>query len=125
MLQFGNAPTGNYYIVNTYRNNLETWSANTVSMTRGSTVSYNFTIALSQAYGNNLTLKGTKYCNYRGDVNQDGFVDLADITMVFNGASAFATGYVITDLNGNNIADLTDITIANNNSAAFVALKRT
>lgn len=112
-----------YFIVVRHRNGLETWSTGGNSFTSGN-MNYDFTIAASQAFGNNQLLKGSKYCIYNGDINHDDAVDLADIVSVFNDASIFASGYVNTDLTGNMFVDLSDITIAFNNSAVFVHLFR-
>ena len=122
-LTFRNAASGNYYIQLANRNILETWSANAVAMTQGNTVSYNFTNASSQAYGNNMKqidASPVRFGIYSGDINKDGAVDLADIVFTFNDASAFTSGYVITDLNGDGLVDLVDLTITYNNATAFV-----
>jgi hypothetical protein len=119
---FANAPTGTYYLQVKSRNGLETWSKSGGQLyTSGSPFSYNFTTASSQAYGNNMVLKAGKYCQYSGDVNQSGNVDLTDVIQVSNAAANFASGYVVTDLNGDRFSDLTDITIAYNNSSSFVS----
>jgi hypothetical protein len=108
-----------YYIVVRHRNSIETWSAsgNTFS---ASTLSYNLTSAQSQAYGSNLVLKGAKWCIFGGDVNQDGGVDLYDLSAVDNDNANFATGYVNTDVNGDGIVDLFDLSIVDNNNNAFI-----
>lgn len=121
--QFVNAASGNYYIHLKHRNSLETWSKTGVAYVMDSTINYDFTFAAQQAYGNNQTLKGTKYCLYSGDVNQDGQIDLADVILISNSASVFAIGYVNTDVNGNEIVDLSDLLIALNNSNQFVVSK--
>ncbi|MEZ4824320.1 MAG: hypothetical protein R2942_18760 [Ignavibacteria bacterium] len=36
-------------------------------------------------------------------------------------ASSFTTGYVSSDMNGDNVVDLTDLVITSNNASAFVA----
>ena len=126
-LTFPNASTGNYYLQIKNRNALETWSANPVSMSEGGTTLYDFTTAASQAFGNNMKLADTspnRYAFFSGDVNKDENIDLADIVDIFNDASAFVTGYVVTDLDGNEIVDLSDLTIAFNNSIAFVSVIR-
>lgn len=123
-LLFGNAPTGIYYIVSTHRNSLETWSkSGGESLTRGIAVSYNFSNALSQAFGNNMKQVDSsplRYADYSGDVNQDCLINLTDIISIYNDAGIFVTGYNLTDVNGDNISDLTDVIIANNNSNNFV-----
>ena len=122
---FKNAPTGTYYIQIVHRNSIETWSrSGGESLTRGVLKNYDFTTSSSQAYGNNMTLKGIKYCIFSGDVNRDGFVNLTDIISVYNDAGIFASGYKVTDVNGDNITDLTDVIIAYNNSASFVNVIR-
>jgi hypothetical protein len=122
-----NATTGNYYISVKHRNTIETWSSSSVSYTSLSTINYNFTNALSQAYGNNLVQADASpviYAVYSGDVNQDGFIDLTDVILVYNDASAFVTGYNSTDVNGDSISDLTDVIITYNNSIKFISVIR-
>lgn len=68
-----------------------------------------------------MILKAGKYCQYNGDVNQDGIIDLTDLIQVYNDGSNFTSGYVVTDVNGDRFVDLTDVTIAYNNAAIFVA----
>ena len=63
----------------------------------------------------------TEYCNYSGDVNQEGAVNLTDLIETYNTSSNFVSGYVPTDVNGNNFVDLTDITIVYNNATKFVS----
>ncbi|HMQ67942.1 MAG TPA: hypothetical protein PKA90_03090 [Ignavibacteria bacterium] len=118
--QFSNASTGTYYIQLKHRNSLETWSKNPVNYTMDSTLNYDFTFAASQAYGNNEVLKGTRYCIYSGDVEQNGLIDLSDVIIVNNASSVFTTGYAVTDVNGNSIVDLTDVLITNNNATKFI-----
>lgn len=116
-----NAPTGFYYIAVKHRNSIETWSKLPVSYTKGSTTSYDFTNAVTKAYGDNLILLGSKYCIYSGDVNQDGYVDLVDASLIDNDSYNFVTGYNPTDLNGDNIVDVSDYGICDNNSYNFVS----
>ncbi len=112
-----------YYIIIKHRNGLETWSAGGNSFDSGS-LSYDFTISASQAFGNNQILRGSKYCVYNGDINQDGDIELTDIVSVYNDAAAFTSGYTITDLTGDMFTDLSDLTIVFNNSARFIHLIR-
>jgi carboxypeptidase T len=104
-----------YYLVVKHRNTVETWSASPVS---GST--YDFTTLRSQAYGNNMILKGSKYCIYSGDVNHDGSVDIFDLSLIDNDNTNFVGGYVNTDINGDGSVDLFDLSIVDNNNTLFV-----
>ena len=121
---FSNGVNGTpYYIVVKHRNSLETWSSTTQSFT-GNSLSYNFTTASTQAYGNNLKQINSSpltFGIFSGDQNQDGFVNLSDIVNIFNDANAFVSGYVSSDINGDNITDLNDVVITLNNSNLFVA----
>ncbi len=118
---FPRALTGNYYVVIKHYNTLETWSASTVYVNPNTYSFYDFTSSSSQAYGDNMVLKGSRWCVYSGDVNQDGTIDVTDILTIYNDALNFVLGqYLITDLNGDNFVDFTDILIAYNNSINFV-----
>ncbi len=116
--------TVNYYIVVKHRNSLETWSKAGGEAFVSGFLAYDFTSAQSQAYGNNLTLCGSKYSIYTGDVNLDGFIDGSDVTLISNDAYAFLSGYVTSDLNGDNLVDATDLVYADNNTFRYVALIR-
>ena len=112
-----------YYLVVKHRNSIETWSRLSVSFVLNQ-LTYNFTTAASKAYGNNLKLKGTKYCIYSGDVNRDGSVDASDMALVDNDLFNFVTGYTFTDVDGDNNVDASDLSITDNNSYNFVSLMR-
>lgn len=121
---FMNINSGTYYIMIKGKSTLETWSKNGGTyFTKGTTISYDFTTAANQAYGNNMKLVGTKYCIYNSDVNQDGVITLHDNTDVFNDASDHLSGYLKTDLNGNRVVDLDDLVIAINTTKLFVSKK--
>ena len=77
---------------------------------------YDFTMDSTSAYGNNLVLKGSKYCIYSGDVNQDGIIDASDNTVIDNNSYNFVIGYESSDLNGDGITDLADLLICENNA---------
>lgn len=124
-LKFGNAPDGNYYLAVKHRNSIETWSANSLAVSRSASVSYDLTTSASQAFGSNLIQIDTspvRFAVYSGDVNQDGIVDATDISQIDNDASNFVTGYVSTDLTGDEFVDGTDFSIADNNAANFVSI---
>ena len=107
-----------------HRNSIETWSKSGGEVFSGGSLNYDFTTAAAQAYGNNEVMVGSKYSVYTGDVNQNGSVDLSDLLLVFNDASNFVTGYVVTDLNNDKQVTLEDVLFAYNNSSGFVEMKR-
>lgn len=114
---FKNAPSGTYYISLKHRNSIETWSkSGGITFTMNSLMNYDLTSAASQAYGNNLILKGTKYCTYSGDTDQDGIIDASDISIIDNDVIRALSGYLNSDLNGDLITDAGDMSIADNNS---------
>ena len=119
---FPNAPSGTYYIASKHLNSIETWSkAGGEPMTINNTTIYDFTTAASQAYGNNLKLKGSKYCAYSGDINQDGIIDASDLIKVYNDSYVGLTGrYIVSDLNGDSVVDASDISTTDNNVFAGI-----
>ncbi|MBK9332742.1 MAG: hypothetical protein IPM96_10165 [Ignavibacteria bacterium] len=122
---FKNAASGTYYIQIIHRNSIETWSkAGGESMIRGVLKNYDFTTALSQAYGGNMMQADAaplRFAIYSGDVNQDGTIDLTDGSLIDNDAINFANGYLPTDLNGDDVTDLADAVLADNNAMNFVS----
>ena len=72
----------------------------------------------------NVDLSPVRFGTYSGYVNQDGYIDLTDVTLISNDANDFLTGYIVTDLNGDGFADLSDLTIAFNNAINFVSVVR-
>jgi len=126
-LTFLNAPNGIYYVVLNHRNTIETWSAAGIAMTQGGSVSYDFSNAIMQAFGSNeiqIDNSPNRFAIFSGDVNKDGFIDLSDVTSVYNDANAFVTGYKNSDVTGDNITDLTDLLFTYNNNTIFVAIKK-
>ncbi|MEZ4824330.1 MAG: integrin alpha [Ignavibacteria bacterium] len=112
-----------YYIELVHRNSIETWSKTAQQFT-ASALSYDFTTANTQAYGDNMAdidASPVRYGIYSGDENQNGLVDLSDVVNVSNDASSFTSGYVPSDMNGDNFTDLSDLVITSNNASAFVA----
>lgn len=113
---FNRANAGIYYISIKHRNSIETWSKTGGEVfSKNTPTYYNFTTSGSQSYGNNLKLKGSKYCIYSGNVNQDFIIDAGDISAVENDVSIGASGYKSTDLNGDNFVDAGDLSIVENN----------
>ena len=117
-LQYPFAPAGTYYIVFKHLNSISTWSkSGGVSFNLSDTAFYNFTTSSAQAYGNNLKLKGSKYCVFSGDINQSGFVDATDMSILDNDAYNLIAGrFLPSDLNGDNIVDGADMSTGDNNS---------
>lgn len=113
----------NYYLIVKHRNSIETWSSASVSFVSNS-VNYDFTASVNMAYGNNLILKGTKYCLYGGDVNSDDIVDIVDNSIADNAAYNFLSGYVTEDVNGDGLVDVSDVAIISNNAAKFITIER-
>jgi phage baseplate assembly protein gpV len=72
-------PNGNYYVVVHHRNHLSIMSASALSLGKTSPL-YDFTAALSRAYGNNpmKQLETGVYGMIAGDGNADGRVDISD-----------------------------------------------
>ena len=123
---FTNAPTGTYYIVMKHLNSLETWGMDTIrkndcnGMGEWFTNTFDFSTSPAKAYGNNLVLKGSEYCFYNGDVDQNRLISSADLIFIHNDLQNFVTGYVNTDINGDNIVDLQDLLMTKKNSDDFV-----
>ena len=117
LFKYSYAPAGTYFIAVKHFNSIETWSkSGGVAMNLTDTAFYDFTTAASQAYGNNLKLKGSKYCAYSGDINQDGIIDASDLIKVYNDSYAGLTGrFLVSDMNGDSIVDASDISTADNN----------
>lgn len=108
--QYNSTPSGTYYIVVKHRNSLTTWSkAGGETYTSGAVLSYNFTSAISQAFGSNMNLRNGKYTMISGDVNQDGFVNGNDFTIF---SQQFGqSGYISSDLNSDGTVNGNDFTI--------------
>lgn len=122
---FNKTPSGTYYITVTHRNAIETWSkTGGESLSQGSSISYDFTTASSKAYGSNLVLKGSKWCVYSGDVNQDGIINLTDLSLINSDGFNYSTGYRNTDLTGDNFVDINDLGICDNNVFKNITIKK-
>jgi chitinase len=107
-----------------HRNSIETWSRSSGVTFSSSTANYDLTSSASQAFGNNMIQVDSspvRFAIYSGDVNQDGVVDAADLSLIDNASFNYATGYITPDVNGDNIVDATDASIGDNNAFNFVA----
>lgn len=121
------APTGKYYLVVKQFNSIETWSRSGGDSLKKSVTanSYDFTTASSMAYGNNLKLKGSKYCIYSGDPDRSGYIDVGDVVSVYNESLLLPIGYYLPeDINGDNTVDASDVVICYNNSRNLIGLMR-
>ncbi|MDQ3021666.1 MAG: FG-GAP-like repeat-containing protein [Bacteroidota bacterium] len=112
-----------YYIIVKHRNSIETWSKLCRIFT-DNFLSYDFTSSQSKAFGNNLILKGTEWCIYSGDVNNDGIIDINDNSLVDNDVFNLSGGYVTTDINGDEFVDVSDMSIVDNNNFNYVSVLR-
>ena len=124
---FNNAPSGTYYIVTKHFNSIETWSkvGGEALLRNGTAYNYDFTSSVSQAFGNNLKLKGGKYSLFSGDINQDGIIDASDLSFTDNDSYNGVTGrYVSSDVTGDNIVDAADVSLVENNSNEMVSVIR-
>ncbi len=108
-----------YYIEVKHRNSIETWTSQG-RMFQSNEMSYDFTTSSFQAFGNNMILKGNKFCIYSGDVDQNGVVNPTDLDLVNIDSYNFITGYIKTDLNGDSLSDLKDLLVVYNNSIKHV-----
>lgn len=120
--KFKYAMPGTYYIVVKHFNSIETWSkAGGEQFWIYNQHFYDFTLASSQAYGNNMRLRAGKYCFHSGDVNQSGFIEGTDFMRVANAAYDFEVGIrVPEDLDASGLVDATDFSIVDNNSLLFI-----
>ncbi len=123
-IKFSNAVGGNYYFAVKHRNTIETWSKTPFLFSLSNPLNYNLSVLNSQAYGSNqiqIDTSPARYGIYSGDVNQDGTIDLTDMSLIFNDALIFATGYLPTDLNGDSIVDVDDAVFVDNNAFNFIS----
>ena len=109
-LGFINIPstiTGSYYITIKSRNHLETTTATPVLL--AASTSYNFTTAATQAFGSNMALVNTGvYGVYVGDVNQDGVVNVTDLSLTLTQLISGTVGYNVTDVTGDGQVNVID-----------------
>ncbi len=106
-------PTGQYYIVLRHRNHLAVQSASSVALTAGGLTTYNFSTAMTQAYGTDpMVAVGTRFTLWAGDVTGNGQLrynlagnDRAPILAKIGGTNINATvsGYFKEDVNMNGI----------------------
>ena len=112
--------TDSYYIIIKHRNHIETWSQ--ILSFSGQIINYNFTDALSKAWGNNMIGIGGKYYLYTGDTNKDQYVDGFDLVITFNLNKLGSYGYQISDINGDGFIDGFDLVKVFNNNKKGVGM---
>lgn len=107
-----------------HRNSIETWTSGVGIFLQNSDIIYRFSDNESRAFGDNeiqIDDDPFLFAIYSGDIDQNGFIDLTDVVLVFNDVSNFTTGYNKTDVTGDNISDLNDVILTFNNANNFVA----
>jgi DNA/RNA endonuclease YhcR with UshA esterase domain len=123
-----NANSGYYYVVVKHRNSVETWSSQTFAYVKGDTITYNFTDSLIRAYGSNLIQVSSSpelYGIYSGDVNQDGYVDPLDLSLVDQDSYNYVAGTgLATDVNGDHYVDPLDLSLVDQNSYNYVGVQK-
>ncbi len=117
---FSQAILGNsYYLSIHHRNSIETWSATPIVIT--SQGNYNFSNAVTKAYGNNLIeVEPGIWAIYSGDINQDENLDLIDLSILEADINNFTFGYNASDINGDGNVDLLDAAPVETNVNGFV-----
>lgn len=77
----------------------------------------------NNAYGDNQKeIEPGVFAIYSGDINQDGFMDILDQSILDNDLQNFAFGYVVSDLNGDSFVDILDQAILDNNMFNFIGI---
>jgi hypothetical protein len=117
---FPTAPIGSFYVVVRGSNFLQTWTSGLVTI--GSTpVSYNFSDAITKAYGANMVLLDAGiYGFYSGELNGDNNIDNADYLIWEVDANNFEFGAFPTDINGDGNVDNADYLIWETNANNFI-----
>jgi predicted outer membrane repeat protein len=105
LLQFNVSVTNNLYAIVWHRNHLGIMSASAITET-GGLYTYNFTTAVNKAYQSGQKLLSGKAAMFGGDVNGNGTVNTADITVWSGGAGT--KGYLSSDMNMDSQADNKD-----------------
>jgi len=84
-------------------------------------------VALAQSSTNNayadnqVEVEPGIFAIFSGDLNQDGYIDPFDYTILEVDNLAFAYGYVVSDLNGDGFVDPYDYVIFEKNNLNFVS----
>jgi trimeric autotransporter adhesin len=121
-----------FYLRIDHRNAIQTWSSLPVVMS--SNTFYDFTLAPSKAYGNNMvqTFDQAGWAFYSGDISdaalgigfQDGVIESQDYGDMENAVSIILTGYVTQDITGDGVVESTDYSIMENNVRSIIFAMR-
>lgn len=110
---FGEVPSGKYFIVVRNPNSLETWSS--ITLRSSSEMKYNFSASASSAFEKNLINLGDgNFAIVTGDLNNDRIIDGLDNQLLQNALMNFKTGYSPYDLNGDGITEGSDFSMLEN-----------
>lgn len=125
---FSTILNGSYYLAVKHRNSIETWSAMPITFTNGSSISYDFTDAQSKAFGDNMIQVSSvsiRWAIYGGDVNQDGYVDPLDLSLIDQDSFEYIQGKgLATDINGDGYVDPLDLASTDQNSFNYIGIRR-
>ncbi len=115
---------GAYYITIKTRNHLETVSASPVCFEGTEPVTYNFTSSAGRAYGNNQACLGNgRYGLFAGDVNQDGYININDLSVTIDQVRMGGMGYLPEDITGNGFVDINDLSPVIDNVRKGIGIK--
>ena len=119
IITFPGSVNGNrYYLVVGHRNSIAVWSANPVTIS--ATTNYDFTNAITKAFGSNMAEDGGVFMLFSGDINQDGSIDFSDYPDLDISSSNGDLGYLPFDLNGDASVDFSDYPTLDINSSQGV-----
>lgn len=111
-----------FFLAVKQRNSLETWSRETGETFNSYNLNYDFSHDSTMAYGNNLKVRNGIAYIYKGDLNDDGVIDVADLSIIDNNVANYNSGDLLSDLNGDRTVDVRDLAIIDDNNYFFVAL---
>jgi hypothetical protein len=88
-------------------------------------ISYDFTNAISKAYGSNMMDLGDgNFALWSGDVTQDGEIESADYSEIENAVQQFIFQYHVDDVTGDNQVESADYSLIENNVQLFLFVSR-
>jgi len=85
-------------------------------MLRRTSFIYDFANLVSKSFGSTqVSLGDGNFGIWIGDVNQDGLINLSDLTSVEGSIFNYLLGYYSQDLNGDNLVESADFSLIENN----------